>query len=121
MAALTSRAVRVGVMTAMLVAALGCASDDDTREVQTEYGEICVRQDPPDSGEWERVADDECDDHRTGRSWIWVHHAGGHAAPPVGSRATHGTFVTSKPSGSVARPPSSGGFGRSSSSSGTGG
>lgn len=119
-AVLASRGVRVGAMTALLVVALGCASDDETTEVQTEYGEICVRQEPPDSGEWERVADSECDDGHHGRSWIWMHHAGGHTAPPVGSRVSHGSFVTSRPTGSIARPPTSGGFGTRT-SSGTGG
>lgn len=95
----------------MLVGALACADGgDEYTEVQTEYGEICVRRDPA-TGDDTRVDDAECDRGGSGVLWVWVLQRAGYHAPAIGSTVPRGTYTTVRPGGTIARPPAIGGFG----------
>lgn len=112
-------------MVGSLVASLACASDEtpEYETVNTAYGEICVRREPPpavdqpfmaDEPELERVPWEECEndsDHVRFYPY-YVNHGAGHPAPAVGGRfkASHGTAVRPAAGSFVAVPPS-GGFG----------
>ena len=118
-----SRAVRIGALVTLFAASLACADGEDTEVVQTQYGEICVRREPPpavdqpfmqDEPQLVRVPWEDCekDSSHTHFYPYWINHASGHAAPPVGSRVVPGSGTATRPaSGAVARPPSTGGFG----------
>jgi hypothetical protein len=102
------------VIAAMALASLtGCA--DEYEEVQADNQEICVKKDTD-----ERVADDNCDKDSSHSHFFWWYHSSAYGpAPAVGSRITPGHGTALKPTGSIARPPTSGGFGGSRVSAGT--
>ena len=120
---LTSKGVRIGAMVGLLVATLACSEGEETEVVNTAYGEICVRREPPpavdqpfmaDEPELERVPWEECENDSGHAHYYpyYINHGAGHSAPPVGSKfkASHG--VSAAPAGTTtARPPASGGFG----------
>jgi hypothetical protein len=121
---LTSKHVRIGAMVGLLVATLACSEGEEEYEtVNTAYGEICVRREPPpavdqsfmaDEPELERVPWEQCENDPNHIHYYpyYINHGAGHSAPPVGSRfkASHG--ASAAPAGSTtARPPASGGFG----------
>jgi hypothetical protein len=106
-----SRAVQVGGVVAMLVGALACASGgDEYTEVETEYGEICVRHSDV-TGEDTRVGDEECERGGSGVFWVWVFQRAGARIPAVGGVVQKGSYTTVRPGGTIARPPATGGFG----------
>ena len=73
----------------------------DTPNQQADFAEVC-RRDADDI----RTEDSECEEGRSGRSWVYV--VG--QATQVGHRITN--YSTVRPTtGTIARAPSSGGFG----------
>lgn len=107
--------VTVGVILAAGIS-FACAADPDQEfmDEPADHQEMCVED--KGNGEYERHPDDECEDeHRrasNGLLWYYLGRAYG-SPPPYGSSfkpGSHGTTV--KPTtGTVARPPSTGGFG----------
>lgn len=89
-------------------------SPDDYQEQNSAYGEICMKYNRA-TGEYDvRVPDRECenDTDRSHHTWLWINQAGGYHPPPMGSKVSPGTYVTTKPNGStISKPPATGGFG----------
>ena len=120
----SSKAVKIGALVGLLAASLACSDPgEETQVVQTEYGEICVRREPPPEGvdqqfmeppQPQRVDWSECerDSGHTHFYPYYIHHGGGHSAPPVGSRIAPNSGTVVRPAaGSYAAAPPSGGFG----------
>lgn len=115
-----SHGVRLGLTVALgaaLLSQTAAACDEGPEEFQEQnsaYGEICMKYNRA-TGEYDvRVPDEECDNDpdRRAHTWIWINQAGGYHPPPVGSKVSPGTYVTTKPTGTtISRPPATGGFG----------
>ncbi|GEO95465.1 hypothetical protein KTU01_15880 [Kocuria turfanensis] len=113
---------------ALVVALTGCG--EDAQEVDADYAQICVQQDP-ETGEDVRVDDDECDDAGRPRGsfipmFLFLNAGRSFAVPPVGSPVPPSSgFTTTRPpaSATVARgfAPSGTSVGRSGVSKGFGG
>lgn len=106
-----SKVVSIGLTAVLAAAVAGCSSDDDPQ-----HSAICV-----DQQSQQRVDDDVCDDDHDHHGFAWFYYPIGYSAPPVGGRITpsHGSFT--KPAGSTATVPKSGGFGGSKAGAGTSG
>jgi hypothetical protein len=91
-------AVTVGaVLTAL--ALTGCADEEQTAD----YSEVCV------DAQGVRVEDRRCDE-RDGHTWMWFPYS--YSVPAHGSHVDASKGTTVRPvTGTVARPPASGGFG----------
>lgn len=104
---LKSAGVTLGMV---LTAGVGfaCASGEPDQEfMDAEYGQVCMEQ-----ATEIRSVDDECDDGDADDGFLWVYLGRPHSSPPVGSKLTSGTYLTSRPSSAlISRVPSSGGFG----------
>lgn len=114
-----STAVTVGLVLAAGVS-FACASGEDDQEfmdVNADHQQVCVKVE--DENNFVRAEDDQCPDENTSHAhfypgyhyWYYLGSAHG-TPPPVGSKVTpgHGSF-TRPTSGTIAKPPASGGFG----------
>jgi len=117
-----STAVTIGLVLAAGVS-FACASEPDQEFMDTEadHQQVCVEV--QDNGDLVRDDDSDCPADREDNSHSGGHYYSGyhywyylgraHGAPPaVGSKvnSSHGSF-TRPSTGSIARPPASGGFG----------
>ncbi|WP_147017544.1 hypothetical protein [Kocuria turfanensis] len=124
----TTRIMSAASIGALVVALTGCG--EDAQEVDADYAQICVQQDP-ETGEDVRVDDDECDDAGRPRGsfipmFLFLNAGRSFAVPPVGSPVPPSSgFTTTRPpaSATVARgfAPSGTSVGRSGVSKGFGG
>jgi len=111
----SAHVARAGLAVALAASLAGCTDAPDEYEEQTTaYGQVCMKWNRA-TGEYDvRVPDSECDqdgDH-SHFNWIYIHSAGGHSAPAIGSKVKPGSYVTTLPAGAtVAKPPATGGFG----------
>lgn len=94
------RAARI-VLTGMFLSMIACASDSPADE-QAEYTETCR-----DEATNQRVPDEECERGSSGRSWAFVKGS----SPAIGHPYPAGSYTAVRPGGSIARVPSTGGFG----------
>lgn len=113
-----SAMVTTGLVLAAAVS-FACASEPDQEfmDVEADYQEMCV-EDKGD-GELERHPDEECpggQQHSSSSSLYWYYLGRAFGSPPAyGSSfrpGSHGTTVRPV-TGTIARPPASGGFGMS--------
>lgn len=124
----TTRIMSAASIGALVVTLTGCG--EDAQEVDADYAQICVQQDP-ETGEEVRVDDDECDDAGRPRGsfvpmFLFLNAGRSLAVPPVGSPVPPSSgFTTARPpaSATVARgfAPSGTSVGRSGVSKGFGG
>jgi len=99
-----SRTVTTGAVLAALVLTLTACTDDEGDEQNADYSEVCVDE------QGQRVDDDRCDDNDGHHTWMWFPY--GYAVPAHGARVDTSKGVTVRPaSGTIARPPITGGFG----------
>lgn len=107
------------ILTVVMSTACSSEPDQEFMDAEADHQQVCVK--PQGNGELERRPDHECsdqdDDGRSGGSscvvcWYFIGRAFG-APPAVGSKLpayTPGSF-TRPSSGTIAKPPASGGFG----------
>ncbi|MFC4903938.1 hypothetical protein [Kocuria oceani] len=124
----TTRIMSAASIGALVVTLTGCG--EDAQEVDADYAQICVQQDP-ETGEEMRVDDDECDDAGRPRGsfvpmFLFLNAGRSLTVPPVGSPVPPSSgFTTARPpaSATVARgfAPSGTSVGRSGVSKGFGG
>ena len=124
----TPRIMSAASIGALVVTLTGCG--EDAQEVDADYAQICVQEDP-ETGEDVRVDDDECDDDGRPRGsfvpmFLFLNAGRSFAVPPVGSPVPSSSgFTTTRPpaSATVARgfAPSGTSVGRSGVSKGFGG
>lgn len=125
----SSRTVNIAKTAAFAAAVLAasatmtaCAEEPGQFETrQAASGEVCMKYNRA-TGDYDvRAHDSECerDTSRSHFMWVYVNHAGGYSAPPVGGKLTPGSYSTVRPAGvTVARPPATGGFGTYTASAG---
>lgn len=114
-----SGAVTTGIVLAAAVS-FACASGEDDQEfmdVNADHQQVCVKVEDQDN--FIRAEDKECGDENEHHAHFypgyhyWYYMGSAHGTPPpVGSKVstTSGSF-TRPSTGSIAKPPSSGGFG----------
>jgi len=114
-----SKRVTVGTILASGIAfAMAGCSEDEWSTTQAAYSEICV-QVGPGGQQVTRVSDDNCtsDNDRCSTyiypgHYYWYYLGRSQQAPPVGAHLPIASGQFSRPaSGTIARPPASGGFG----------
>lgn len=110
----STRIMAAASIGALVITLTGCG--EDVQEVEADYAEICVREDPA-TGENVRVDDDECGDDRPRGSFIpmflLLNASRTLAVPSVGTRVPPSSGFT------TARPPASAKVARGFSPSGT--
>lgn len=114
-----STSVTVGLVLAAGIS-FACASGEDDQEfmdVNADHQQVCVKVEDEDN--FIRADDDKCPDENEHHAhfypgyYYWYYMGSAHGSPPpVGSKVstTSGSF-TRPTSGTIARPPASGGFG----------
>ena len=98
-----SHQVKVTILPLLVAFLTGCG-DSEGEEISAEYSEVCV-EDVTDL----RVDDANCVSETTRHHWMWFPY--GYHVPSVGSKVNKSAGITSKPTGTIVRPPASGGFG----------
>jgi hypothetical protein len=92
-------AITIGVVLSAL-ALTGCSDE----EQNADYSEVCL------DAQNVRVDDDRCDDDSSHNHWMWFPYV--YAVPAYGSHVDTSKGVTTRPTtGTIARPPATGGFG----------
>lgn len=113
-----SGAVTTGIVLAAVISMACAAGEDDQEFMDTEADnqQVCVQV--QDNGDLIRDDDGKCPDenehhaHFTPGFWYWYYMSRTMGTPPaVGQKVTTGGTFIRPTSGSIAKPPSSGGFG----------
>jgi hypothetical protein len=113
-----STAVTLGlVMVAGMSFACSSEPDQEFMDVTADSQEICVKRDTMERVTWEHCEEDAASGHA--HYYPWYHGSAHGPAPAVGSKVNPHQGSAIRPGGTVARPPSTGGFGTSGVSSGS--
>jgi hypothetical protein len=114
----TNVSLGIAMAATLAFAASGCATEPDQEFMDTEADnqQVCVQV--QDNGDLVRDDDAKCPDenehhaHFTPGFWYWYYMNRSMGTPPaVGQKVTTGGTFIRPTSGSIAKPPSSGGFG----------